>query len=409
MQVYFHYRGGNNQIPTFTSSLPIIIFLFIIFLFPPISNSQGQADSRIAGNIIDAETREPIAYANIFISNSSIGTASDKNGYFELRNLSNGKYEIIASVIGYEILKANVRIYNNNRRNFRFEMYKNPIAMEEVVVKGKAPRKRRRQLAQFRRNFLGSSQNGKKSYIKNEEVVRFEEKNGMLLAYAYEPLEIINDGLGYRIFYILEEYIQTSQEIKFTGYDHFIEQTATTYHDSVDWPENRKNTYLGSQRHFLTTICENYEMTNGDTTTRPIKKDWGDVVNYRTKVTYVDSSHIENEGFFVIQMKYLQGPNKFRFSNLVNTNWFLSEAENENEMYLKFDIFLQVEYDNEFYPFNRLAGESRRRSWIQLTCDSTVVDKRGRYFDKYAIQTRGLWSNERVADMLPFDYKLKKD
>lgn len=389
---------------TYSSIIALIIILII-----DVTISQSISSSRICGNIIDAETREPIAYANIFITNSSIGTASDKNGYFELRNIPHGRYEIIASVIGYEVLKANVGVYNTERRNFRFEMYKNPIEMKEVVVKGKRSFKRRRQLAHFRKNFLGSSQNGKKSYITNEEVIRFEEKGDMLLAYAYEPLEIINNGLGYKILYVLEEYIQTSQEIKFTGYDHFIEQTATTYHDSVDWPENRKNTYLGSQRHFLTTICENYEMTNGDTTTRPIKKDWGDIIDYRTKVTYADSSHIEDEGFFVIQMKYLQGPNKFRFSNLVNTNWFLSEAENENEMYLKFYIFLQVEYDNEFYPFNRLAGESRRISWIQLTCDSTVVDKRGRYFDKYAIQTRGLWSNERVADMLPFDYKLKKD
>ena len=408
MQIYFHYRGGVNYFPTITSSLSILLFL-IIFLLPVISNSQEQVGSCIYGNIIDAETREPIAYANIFISSSSIGAASDENGYFELRNIPHGRYEIIASVLGYELLKAEVRMHRNSKRNFRFEMYKQPIEMKEVVVIGKRSFKRRRQLAHFRKNFLGSSQNGKKSYIKNEEVIRFEEKGDMLLAYAYEPLEIINNGLGYKIFYVLEEYIKTPEEIKFTGYDHFIGQTATTYHDSVDWLENRKKTYMGSQRHFLTTICENYEMTNGDTTTRPIKKDWGDIIDYRTKVTYADSSHIEDEGFFVIQMKYLQGPNKFRFSNLVNTNWFLSEAENENEMYLKFDIFLQVEYDNEFYPFNRLTGESRRRSWIQLTCDSTILDKKGRCFDKYAIQTRGLWSNERVADMLPFDYKLKKE
>ena len=131
----------------FTTSVLLLLFFNISF-------SQEPIKPRICGNIIDAETREPIAYANIFISNSSIGGASDKNGYFELRNLPYGRYEIIASVIGYEVLKAKVGIYKNSRRNFRFEMYKQPIQMEEVIVSGKETWKRRRQLKSFRRNLF---------------------------------------------------------------------------------------------------------------------------------------------------------------------------------------------------------------------------------------------------------------
>ena len=118
MQIYFHYRGGVNYFPTITSSLSILLFL-IIFLLPVISNSQEQVGSCIYGNIIDAETREPIAYANIFISSSSIGAASDENGYFELRNIPHGRYEIIASVLGYELLKAEVRMHRNSKRNYK--------------------------------------------------------------------------------------------------------------------------------------------------------------------------------------------------------------------------------------------------------------------------------------------------
>ena len=371
--------------------------------------SQEPIKPRICGNIIDAETREPIAYANIFLSNTSLGTASDKDGYFELRNLSHGRYELIASVIGYELLKATVRIYTDKKRNLRLEMYKQPFQMKGVVVRGKRSWKRRRQLNKFRRNLLGSSQNGKKSYIKNEEVIRFKENREMLLAYAYEPIEIINNGLGYKIYYVLEDYQQTPYEIKYTGYPHFIEKTATTFHDSVDWQENRKNTYLGSLRHFLTTICENFDITNGDTTARRIVKDWDDIINYRTKVIYADSSHIEENGFLVQQMKYLKGARRTTDIKLVNTNWFLSESENDYELYLCFEDHLQVIYDNEFYPFERLAGETRRTSWIEMTCDSTILDKQGRYYDKYAIQVMGLWSHERVADMLPFDYKIEKE
>ena len=171
--------------------------------------AQANQKAYIYGNIIDAETLEPIPYANIFLANSSIGTASDRDGFFALMNLPSGRYEIIASVLGYELLKINVHLSGSSTRNFRFEMYKEPIEMEEVIVKGKQSWKRRRYLDYFRRNFLGSSENGKKSYITNEEVIKFEEKGEVLYAYAYEPLEIINNGLGYKIYYVLDEYQQT--------------------------------------------------------------------------------------------------------------------------------------------------------------------------------------------------------
>lgn len=382
-----------------------VIFLLIGILFP-----QKQIRSRICGNIIDAETREPIAYANIFISNSSIGTASDKNGYFELRNLSYGRYELIASVIGYELLKAKIGIYEDSIRNLRFEMYKEPLQFPEIVVKGGNSWKRNQQLRQFRKNLLGKSQNGKKTYIKNEEAIYFkEDKYGILRAYAYEPLQIVNNSLGYNIIYVLEDFELAPEYVKYTGYPYFIPRIATTYHDSVDWIENRENTYKGSLRHFLTTICVYFEITNGDTTGRNFVEDFGDTVRDGIKITYADTTIIEDEGFYVIQTNYIYGWAQYADRRLVNTNWFLSKSENANEMNLNFKGFLEVKYDNEYFPFERLIGRSKKISWINMTCDTTVLDKQGRYFDIYAIKTTGLWSKERVADMLPFDYTIDKE
>ncbi|MFC1784319.1 carboxypeptidase-like regulatory domain-containing protein [Candidatus Neomarinimicrobiota bacterium] len=384
--------------------------LLLIIFFSQFAFSQEQVGPRICGNIIDAETREPIAYANIFISNSSIGGASNKYGYFELRNVPYGRYEIIASVIGYEVLKAKVGFYNDSRRNFRFEMYKQPIQFPEIIVSGKETWKRRRQLKLFRRNLLGTSQNGKKSYITNEDVIYFKkDEPGILRAYAYEPLEIVNKSLGYNITYVLEDFELAPEYVRYTGYPYFTPKIATTYHDSVDWPENRKNTYKGSLRHFLTTICEHYELTNGDTSGRETVEDFGDVVRDGIKTTYADTAIIEEEGFYVVQTNYIYGWTQFADRRLVNTNWFLSESDNQNEMNLTFKGFLEVKYEDEYFPFENSIGRSKKVSWINMTCDSTVLDKQGRYFDIYAIKTTGLWSKERVADMLPFDYSIHKE
>ena len=394
--------------------------LIIIIIFSNCVLSQEPIKPRICGNIIDAETREPIANANIFISNSSIGTASDKTGYFEMRNLPYGRYEIIASVIGYEVLNAKIGIYNNSRRNLRFEMYKQPIQFPEVIVSAKGSWKRKSQLKQFRRNLLGTSQNGKKSYIKNEEVIHFKGRDGMLIAYVDEPLEIVNNSLGYNITYVLQDFELTEDYVKYTGYPHFIERTATTYHDSIDWPENRKNTYTGSLRHFLTTVCENYELTGGDTATRPIDFKLGDAMQHNVRVTYGDTTHIENQGFYVLKIDSLSNTRKRLYKyyemrykpvgnrQLVNTNCFLTGTNNPNEMYLQFDGLLEVAYSEESVPFKNI-NYSNGTSWIKIISDSTILDKQGRYFDIYAIKTSGLWAKERVADMLPFDYSIGEE
>lgn len=382
-------------------------FIMMVICICQLLLAQNNVGPHIAGYIIDAETREPIAYANIYISNSSIGCASDKNGYFELRNVPNGRYDIIASVIGYKVLKSKIAIYDNSRRNLRFEMYKQPIPFPEVIVSAKESRKRKKQLDRFRINLLGSSQNGMKSYIKNEEVLRFNDDiYGVLKAWADEPLEIVNNSLGYYINYVLDDFVLTDDYVKYTGYPHFVEQTATTYHDSVDWLENRKNTYTGSLRHFLTTICMNYEATQGDTSDRITMFHFGEAMEHGVMVTYGDTTYIENQGFYVLELYYPLGEDKIGSRDLVNTNKFLSEAENLNEMYLHFDNYLEVKYDKELFPFIGKKVSKEKTSWIKIIGDSTILDKQGRYFDIYAIKTTGIWSHERVADMLPFDYWL---
>lgn len=382
----------------------------LIVLFTLICNlilSQEQISPRISGIIIDAETREPIPYANIFISQSSIGCASDKNGYFEMRNLPYGRFEIIGSVLGYELLKINIGIYNNSRRNLRFEMYKQPIQLPDVTVSGKQPRKRKRNLSRFKKTLLGTSENGQNTYITNEEVIRFNDDIfGILKAYADEPIKIVNHSLGYNIHYVLEDFELSSNYVKYTGYPHFIEKTATTYHDSADWYDNRRMTYLGSFRHFLTTICENYELTNGDTTKRTTVFDLRDALKHSITVTYGDTTRIEEQGFYVLSLSYPLGETKVGSRKLVNINKFLSEAENINEMSFNYDDYLEVKYDKDLFPYTEKNEEIIGVSWITMTGGSSLIDKQGRYFDIYAIKISGTWSQERVADMLPFDYTI---
>lgn len=386
-----------------------ILIVFGSFVF-----AQSSASSYLYGNIIDAETFEPLTNANIFIAHSSIGTASDRNGFFELRNLPSGRYEIIASRIGYELLKIDVVIRKNERRNFRFEMYKEPIQLPAVIVSAKESRKRKKYLEQFRENLIGTSENCYGTYIRNEDVVRFTKKRGLLYAEAVEPLEIMNKSLGYDILYYLEDFELTNDYVKFTGYPQFIEMAAKSIEDSIYWAENRALTYKGSLRHFLKTICQNFELTRSDKAQREHIQDIGNVTDDGILVTYNDTTFIDQQGFYVLNVfekidsetvfsrhfKNLVTTRRFE-KHLVNTNNFLATSDIPGEMLLLFDGSLEVRYSIDNYPFLK-----ENISWIKLVEDSTIIEINGKYFDKYGINTSGTWGLERVADMLPFDYNL---
>lgn len=41
-------------------------------------------------------------FANIYIKNTKLGTSSDEEGFFELKNIKNGSYIIVASSVGFK-------------------------------------------------------------------------------------------------------------------------------------------------------------------------------------------------------------------------------------------------------------------------------------------------------------------
>ena len=60
------------------------------------------------GFVRDDSNGEPIAYANVFLSNTSMGAATNNEGYFVLSNVPSGTYEINVAMIGYAVHKEKV-------------------------------------------------------------------------------------------------------------------------------------------------------------------------------------------------------------------------------------------------------------------------------------------------------------
>lgn len=75
-----------------------LIFLFALFVPHIHAHNAGN----ICGTVSDSISGISLVGVNIQIRNSLIGTSTDLNGKFELKNVQIGTYELIFSSLGYQ-------------------------------------------------------------------------------------------------------------------------------------------------------------------------------------------------------------------------------------------------------------------------------------------------------------------
>ena len=93
-----------KNIISIASLLSLLLILF---------NGQGFAGTtgKISGKIIDATTGEPLIGANVIIMSTNLGAATDFDGNYFIINIPPGKYEVKASIIGYNsVTNQNIQV-----------------------------------------------------------------------------------------------------------------------------------------------------------------------------------------------------------------------------------------------------------------------------------------------------------
>ena len=76
--------------------------LFILFNMVFIINSYAQTTT-ISGEIKDKITSEPVIHAAISIEGTLFGASSNEFGYYEIKNIPPGKYNLVVSAVGYHL------------------------------------------------------------------------------------------------------------------------------------------------------------------------------------------------------------------------------------------------------------------------------------------------------------------
>jgi outer membrane receptor for ferrienterochelin and colicins len=110
-----------------------IYLVAAILLFSALSASAQNAVLR--GVITQKESLQPLPGANIYFDGTTIGTATNNQGVFQIKRITPGSYDLIISFSGFKRIKKNITLKSGeNILNFEMEESKNNLG--EVVITG---------------------------------------------------------------------------------------------------------------------------------------------------------------------------------------------------------------------------------------------------------------------------------
>jgi hypothetical protein len=213
------------------------------------------AQTNISGRIIATTSQLPVPYANVFVANSTIGTTTDSTGYFELKNIYSSHFELIVSHVQYNSKTTPFKNVTASITGLGITLEENVTNLEEVSVVSKEDKKWKRLYKQFEREFLGNSVNAAQCKITNPWVVDITKTAGGFTASASEFIIIKNNSLGYEMKFLLEKFIKDGGTVTYAGKPLFKELSDKKL--QPQWEKNRLETYLGSKRHFFLALINN--------------------------------------------------------------------------------------------------------------------------------------------------------
>lgn len=117
--------------------ITVIVYFLILSISLSINHLHAQQaeKSTVSGYVKDSKNGEKLIGVNVYIKGTTIGTTTNEYGFYSL-TLAKGKYELIASYIGYLSVTKELDLSTNTKIDF--EIAEQDIQLQEVVVKAEA-------------------------------------------------------------------------------------------------------------------------------------------------------------------------------------------------------------------------------------------------------------------------------
>ena len=333
--------------------------------------------------MIDSQSKEALPFANIFIDNTTLGTATDVNGEFLIGNVHFGVSELVVSYVGYQLAQFKIEVVGDELQLGTIEIVQLKQELENVEVKSVRDNTWEKQLKRFEKVFLGEDKDAISCKILNPWVIDFNEgENKTLTATASAPIQINNTVLGYKVNFYLTNFLSNPKGYLISGKVRFEEMLTSNGVEALNWIQNRKNTYLRSDRHLFKAIIEGKIKEEG--------------LYLYTDIPGVANTTIRSPYFYADLNKKVMP---------YDTNGIASAESGSNLFKIVLKGRVEIHNQNDYVRIRTFRDIPYSVSWIEVDGGVVHVNKDGVALNPFNVVISGDMNANRVARMLPLDYQ----
>lgn len=360
-------------------------FIFFSLTLFSLYNSFAQRHHTLNGTVIDQKTQKAIPFASVFLEGTTFGTHTDSLGIFRIKNIVDGQYRLVVSMVGYKTVLETISIEKSITLPI-ITLNEDNVLLDEVKIVGNKDIEWEKRYKTFEKAFLGEDYNKREVILVNREVIdfQFDNEKKVLKAKANQPIIIENKTLGYRINYTLQDFELDNKTTSYRGLTHFEFLTPTDEKEAETWIKNRKTAYKGSINHFLNALINNN-----------LKKEGFDAF-------YLNANYVNISGksplFYDMSSKRHFPVNPLEFVKNNPTSWRNIQIKYPIEViYTKKTVSKPIFQDAPFAYS------------IIIQKDKTTVNENGFIDNPYAFELKGDMGKKAMKDLLPIDYSLSEE
>jgi hypothetical protein len=281
---------------------------------------------------------------------------------------------MIASSLGYNSYSQFISADRMGQK-INIKLSVNYFLLREVNINSRE-NNHRGKLNQFIKLFLGETTNSQSCRIINKEDIHFFSNSGndMLNAFSVKPLRVENRALGYTIIYDLKEFNYNLKTgiFRYKG-DLSFQPLSGSGRENKRWARNRLSAYYGSKMHFFRALF---------------------------------SDSLKNEKFNLFECK-TDTVTKIFIEGKPIPEKDLSLSKNNNYISLYYKSPVWICYTNNHPELSTWVSGYKPYKVNSTIIFSDIVNvyKNGYYNDPYSVTWGGKMADERLADMLPFDFQ----
>jgi len=391
------------------------ILISLIIILP----SAVFAQFTITGKVLNQADTRPVANASVFLSNATIGDKTGNDGAFTLHNVKPGKYDLVVSIIGFDTYSQTIIVDNSNITLPGITIFPKTIALNEVKIKPNDDPYRQKNLDLFEKAFLGTSDLAKECKILNPELLdlKYDGKTGTLTAASVDFLIIENQALGYKIRYLLSNFMLNENAGKFLyGGSVFFEEMKGTPEQEEQWKKRRLEVYEGSKTHFLRAALNNTLEQEGFRVLRLPRnpeRPADSLIDTNIKIYTVLKGNRQYRDSLSLWIKKSKLP-KFSSKPIpfpLTGDDIIAGKSKQGLFALGCDYdALYIIYDKRHHfnsgSLSPLSDQNNTsNTLVSFNAPLAFFDNNGAIANPASLLFTGAWANKRLAELLPLDYE----